>query len=82
MHSAVSHQWSGFFSPASDVARAVCEVACVEVVRPPGPLFVLEYWVSIAGGGGTPAPKPQPEAGSWAVLAAERALVLPALQRG
>lgn len=53
----------------------------MEVVRPPGPLFVLEYWVSIAGGE-TPAPKPQAEAGSWAVLAAERALVLPALQRG
>lgn len=27
-------------------------------------------------------PKPQTEAGPWAVLAAERALVLPALQRG
>lgn len=51
MHSAVTHQWSGFFSPASDVVRAVWEVACVEVVRPPGPLFVLEYWVSTAGGG-------------------------------
>lgn len=55
----------------------------MEVVRPPGPLFVLEYRVvSVAGGGETPAPKPQTEAGSWAVLAAERALVLPALQRG
>ena len=54
----------------------------MEVVRPPGPLFVLEYWVSVAGGGETPAPKPQAEAGSWAVLEADRALVLPALQRG
>lgn len=78
MHSAVTYQsqWSGFFSPASDVVRAVWEV-----VRPPGPLFVLEHWVSIAGGG-TPAPRPQAKAGSWAVLAAKRALVLPAQQRG
>lgn len=54
----------------------------MEVVRPPGPRFVLEYWVSLAGGGGTPATTPQAEAGSWAVLAAEPALMLPALQRG
>lgn len=56
----------------------------MEVVRPPGPLFVLAYWVSTAGGveWGTPAPKPQAESGSWAVLAADRALVLPALQIG
>lgn len=33
-------------------------------------------------GGGTPATTPQAEAGSWAVLAAEPALMLPALQRG
>lgn len=48
MHSAVTRlsQWSGFFSPASDVVRAVWEEVCVEVVRPPGPLSVLEYWVS------------------------------------
>lgn len=41
MHSAVTHhsQGSGFFSPASDVVRAVWE----EVARPPGPLSVLEY---------------------------------------
>ncbi len=78
MHSAVTYhsEWSGFFSPASDVVRAVWEV-----VRPPGPLFVLEYRVSIAGGG-IPAPRLQTEAGSWAVLAAERALGLPALQKG
>lgn len=75
MHSAVTHhsQGSGFFSPASDVVRAVWE----EVARPPGPLSVLEY-----AGGGTPAPKPLAEAGQWAVLAAKHALVLPALQRG
>lgn len=52
------------------------------MVCPPGPLFVLAYWVSIAVGGDTPESKPQAEAGSWAVLAAERALVLPTLQRG
>lgn len=45
MHSAVTHhsQGSGFFSPASDVVKAVWE----EVACPPGPLSVLEY----AGGG-------------------------------
>lgn len=53
------------------------------MVYPPGPLFVLEYCVSTAvGGGGTPTPKPQAEAGSWAVLAAESALMLLVLQRG
>lgn len=55
----------------------------MEVVRPPGPLFVLEYRVvSIAGAGRLQHPKPQADAGSWAVLAAKRALVLPALQIG
>lgn len=52
------------------------------MVQPPGPQFVLEYCVSIAVGGGTPTPKPQAEAGSWAALAAESALLLPVLQRG
>lgn len=83
MHSAVTHhsQWSGFFSPASDVVRAIWEEVCgggasTWTTVCPGVLG-LHSW-----GGETPAPKPQAEAGSWAVLAAERALVLPALQRG
>lgn len=82
MHSAVTHhsQWRGFFSVASDVARADWE----EVVLPPGLPFDLEYCLSISvgGRGGSPTPKPQAEAGSWAVLAAESALALPGLPRG
>lgn len=41
IRSAVSHhsQWSGFFSPASDVGTAGCE----EVVDPPGLLFPLDF---------------------------------------
>lgn len=54
----------------------------MEVVRPPGPLFVLDYRVSIATRGGLQHPKPQAEAGSWAALAAKLVLVLAALQRG
>lgn len=83
MHSAVTHhsQWSGFFSPASDVVRAVWEE-----VRGGG----VSTWTTVCPGvlgvrslgGGTPTTTPQVVAGSWAVLAAERALMLPALQRG
>lgn len=51
----------------------------MELVCSPEP---LEDWVSIAGRGDSPAQKPQTEAGSWAVPAADRALVLPTLQRG
>lgn len=70
------------FSPASDVVRAVWEEvhvggASTRTTVCPGVLRLHS-----CGGGGTPTPKPQAEAGSWAVLAAESALVLPVPQRG
>lgn len=79
IRSAVSDhsQWSGFFSPASDVGTAVCE----EVVDPPGLLFPLDFllleqqWES-------PACTPLAEAGSWAVLAAESVFAFAVLERG
>lgn len=79
MHRALSQrsQWSGFFSRASDVGRAVCE----EVGDPPGLLLPLDF-CSRDSGGGTPACAPRTEAGSWAVLAAESVSGVAALEGG